>query len=98
MELSIDADTAERLARGMLSFIALIAWCRWRATRHVLGRGISNTQIIFKTRFGSCTILVANLLRDNCERASDQFCGYPFDQVQKSRMVALAQCDQQNNK
>jgi len=32
MELSIDADTAERLARGVLSFIALIAWCRWRGT------------------------------------------------------------------
>ena len=35
MELSFDADTAERFARGvwgLLSFIALIAWCRWRGT------------------------------------------------------------------
>jgi hypothetical protein len=33
MELSIDPDTAERIARGVLgvlSFIALIVWCRWR--------------------------------------------------------------------
>jgi hypothetical protein len=30
MELSI--DTAERIALGLLSFIALIAWCRWRGT------------------------------------------------------------------
>ena len=35
MELSIDPDTAERIARGVLgvlSFIALIVWCRWRGT------------------------------------------------------------------
>ena len=32
MELSIDPGTAERLAWGPLSFIALIAWCRWRGT------------------------------------------------------------------
>ena len=35
MELSIDSETAERIARGVLgvlSFIALIVWCRWRGT------------------------------------------------------------------
>jgi len=35
MELSIDPDTAVRIARGVLgvlSFIALIVWCRWRGT------------------------------------------------------------------
>ena len=35
MELSIDPETAERIARGVLgvlSFIALIAWCRWLGT------------------------------------------------------------------
>jgi hypothetical protein len=35
MELSIDPETAERIAWGawgVLSFIALIAWCRWRGT------------------------------------------------------------------
>jgi hypothetical protein len=35
MELSIDPETAERIARGVLgvlSFIALIVWCRWRGT------------------------------------------------------------------
>jgi len=32
MELSIDLGTAERLALGLLSFIALISWCRWRGT------------------------------------------------------------------
>ena len=35
MELSIDAETAERLAWGacgVLCFIALIVWCRWRGT------------------------------------------------------------------
>ena len=32
MELSIDLGTAERIALGLLSFIALIAWCRWRGT------------------------------------------------------------------
>jgi hypothetical protein len=32
MELSIDPETAERIAWGawgVLSFIALIVWCRW---------------------------------------------------------------------
>jgi hypothetical protein len=29
MELTIDPETAERIAWGVLSFIALIAWCRW---------------------------------------------------------------------
>ena len=35
MELSIDPETAERIAWGacgVLSFIALIVWCRWRGT------------------------------------------------------------------
>ena len=35
MELSIDPETAERIAWGacgVLSFIALIAWCRWQGT------------------------------------------------------------------
>ena len=35
MELSIDAETAGRLAWGawgVLSFIALIVWCRWEGT------------------------------------------------------------------
>jgi len=35
MELSIDPETAERIAWGawgVLSFIALIAWCRWEGT------------------------------------------------------------------
>jgi hypothetical protein len=35
MELPIDPETAERIAWGIwgvLSFIALIAWCRWRGT------------------------------------------------------------------
>jgi hypothetical protein len=35
MELSINPGTAERIAWGVwgvLSFIALIAWCRWRGT------------------------------------------------------------------
>jgi hypothetical protein len=35
MELSIDPGTAERIAWGawgVLSFITLIAWCRWRGT------------------------------------------------------------------
>jgi hypothetical protein len=35
MELSINPETAERIAWGacgVLSFIALIAWCRWRGT------------------------------------------------------------------
>ena len=35
MELSIDPETAERIvwgAWGVLSFIALIAWCRWAGT------------------------------------------------------------------
>jgi hypothetical protein len=35
MELSIDPNTAERIARGVLgvlSFIALVVWCRWRGT------------------------------------------------------------------
>jgi len=35
MELSIDPETAERIAWGVwgvVSFIALIAWCRWRGT------------------------------------------------------------------
>jgi hypothetical protein len=35
MELSIDPETAERIARGVLgvlSFIALIVWCRWEGT------------------------------------------------------------------
>jgi len=30
MELSFDLNTAERIAWGLLSFIALIVWCRWR--------------------------------------------------------------------
>jgi hypothetical protein len=35
MELSIEPETAERIARGVLgvlSFIALVVWCRWRGT------------------------------------------------------------------
>jgi len=32
MELSINLETAGRIAFGLLSFIALIAWCRWRGT------------------------------------------------------------------
>ena len=35
MELSIDPDAAEKNALGVLgvlSFIALIVWCRWRGT------------------------------------------------------------------
>jgi hypothetical protein len=35
MELSIDPGTEERIAWGacgVLSFIALIAWCRWQGT------------------------------------------------------------------
>jgi len=32
MELSIDPETAERIALGVLSFVALIASCRWRGT------------------------------------------------------------------
>jgi hypothetical protein len=39
MELSIDAET-ERLAWGawgVLCFIALIVWCRWRGTPHDQG-------------------------------------------------------------
>ena len=31
MELSIDPETAEWIW-GVLSFIALIAWCRWEGT------------------------------------------------------------------
>jgi hypothetical protein len=30
MELFVDLNTAERIALGLLSFIALIVWCRWR--------------------------------------------------------------------
>jgi hypothetical protein len=33
MELfSADLSTAERIALGVLSLIALIGWCRWRGT------------------------------------------------------------------
>jgi hypothetical protein len=35
MELSIDPGTGEKIAWGawgVLSFIALIVWCRWRGT------------------------------------------------------------------
>jgi hypothetical protein len=32
MELSIGLGTAVKIALGLLSFIALIAWCRWRGT------------------------------------------------------------------
>jgi hypothetical protein len=32
MELSIDPEIAERIAWGVLSFIALIVWLRWVGT------------------------------------------------------------------
>ena len=41
MELSIEPETAERIAwdiMGVLSFIALIAWCRWLGTPEVKER------------------------------------------------------------
>jgi len=39
MELfSTDFSTAERIAVGVLSLIALIGWCRWRGTPEDQGK------------------------------------------------------------
>jgi hypothetical protein len=39
MELfSADLSTAERIALGVLSLIALIGWCRWRGTPQDQGK------------------------------------------------------------
>jgi len=39
MELFAELTTADRMALGLLSFIALIIWCRWRGIPQDQGEG-----------------------------------------------------------